>query len=186
MHIVVMKLAVVVAFLFSNISFATVFKCIGDDGVIKYQSKNCEDSDKKQVMERVSDVPEVMIYDNPEPSNNKYSLNNQKSPKFSKREIEKVKRDSHNAQCAPYLQQYSKMKRQVKERCKRAKDIYCDLPGDQIEEKNYERDLKFSYRDTPEQRIDGVRIINRRAMKGKLRKPPLLKLKEFLIKNNCI
>lgn len=180
------KIIVIASIFFVGITHATVFKCTGEDGVIKYQARDCEANDDEKVMNNVSDNPEVVFYGDSDTQTKTHSLKSQNSTKLSKSELIKMKQKAHRAQCAPYLKQFSYMKRQVKERCKKDKDIYCDLPGDQIEEKNYERDLKFSYRDTPEQSIGGVRIYNNRAMSGKIRKPPLIKLKELLIKNKCI
>ena len=106
--------------------------------------------------------------------------------KISKRELRKRKAASKKALYVPFLKQYARLKKQVKQRYIKAKDIYCDLPGDQIEAKNYARDKAFSYRDGPNRRIDNISVPHSRAMFGKLKKPKLLVVKEKLEKFWCL
>lgn len=141
---------------------ATVYKCVDEQGTIHYQSIACSKDEQENIMDKVKVDSEVVLY----------------KTEIQRQSASQAASDKANQQvCQSFQAKYKQIKQQVKQRCVRNRELFCDLSADDIAEIFHKRDL--------EQYNQVASGATAKTSAGHFNKPPLLQIKDKLESLGC-
>ncbi len=118
--------SIVVFISLSNLAHSQIYKCMGDAGEVKYQSKECGINERSKIM-TIKQEPKSVVKTEPTLKHVSKNAPLDEYKNSPERAMKKRLKEQKKQKCRVLKRQFKREEKKVYGRCKKNREIYCHL-----------------------------------------------------------